>query len=137
IPAGQYEIVVDLYNLNIYGKVDAKYVSMKEPVSEHNFYGVRVKEISYIDDSQLKYKRNFVYKTYDPISESEHQLTNKSSLIGEFLFDRQHSDFLGKYPDYASLVNYNGPWGGTQVINFPIYRRTLVGRSLYDYALYS
>lgn len=137
IPEGQYEIVVDLYKLNIYSKVDAKYVSMKEPVTEHNFYGVRVKEMSYVDDGQLKYKRNFIYKVYNPISENELQLTNRSSLIGEFLFDKQHHDFLGKYPDYGSFVYLSPPWGTQYDFNLPIHRRTLVGRSLYDYALYS
>lgn len=138
IPPGNYQVVVDLYNNNIYAHIDISYISSKIHKNEHYFYGVRTKEVKFYDQEKLKISKKYNYNKLDKIGENVYRFSDKSSLVGNFDFDREVDNFMPIYPSYTMFLAFSPILKTYSDLEpFPYYYRSLIQNSINDEAVYS
>lgn len=142
IPAGNYELVVDILNSDLYCRVDINYITGTATKIADKFYGIRVKEINYktIGTAASSIKKQYVYQVPQLNPDNSFVMTGKSSLASAGGVDLEPRGFIGLYRSYKydnEGTEPGGIGGGTFYYDYTLRYRTMVGQSLFQNNLHS
>ncbi|WP_367331324.1 hypothetical protein [Sphingobacterium multivorum] len=143
VPVGNYELVVDILNSNLYSNIAVNYVSGITTKTVNNYYGIRVKEVHYQTGGTVPsaIKKQYIYNIPEFGQENSFVLTNKSSLVASADIDLVPRAFLGVYRSYKYYYPVHSETipGTVSVVSlsYPLKYRTMVGESLFQNKLYS
>lgn len=138
VPAGNYELAVDILNSNLYCRVGINYISGITTKTAHNFYGVRVKEINYktIGSGTSSLRKQYLYEMPQFDLENSFVMTGKSSLVSAGGVDIEPRSFIGLYSSHKIYETSPGTAGSVN-LEFDLKYRTMVGESLFQNSLHS